>query len=234
MAYGIEIYNTSGRVLFSTNDNYPLMVANSPTSTGSYGTALPSYSIGQTVLARPQDGESGVIASINKKDFSGIIFFGEDSYMQSWGAAPGTKYTVAKRSYDVVTTPSTSGYGIEVYDTAGKVTFTSNTSRLVTIEAIIQLERGEKMTYYNPNGGFNNLYVDVVATRLTYFDYLGQVTVGGCYAYFNNTAESISVYNDGNYTTSTVNDPKTYLDREGSIGFAPTTANVIIYRVNGA
>lgn len=63
MTYGIQVINKNNNIIFSTTDDWPVLTAGAPVSSTTNGEELPSLTTGQVLLARPQDGESGVIAA---------------------------------------------------------------------------------------------------------------------------------------------------------------------------
>jgi hypothetical protein len=63
MTYGIQVINKNNNIIFSTTDDWPIFTAGTPVSTTANSSELPDLSTGQLLLARTQDGESGVIAA---------------------------------------------------------------------------------------------------------------------------------------------------------------------------
>jgi hypothetical protein len=139
-----------------------------------------------------------------------------------------------QKTSDQITSPTTTGYGLEVYESNGDVLFSSSTTRFVSVEAIIPITFGQAFKYYNPNGGFNNLYVTADPLYLTVLDnatlqWYNILT--GAWAYFDNTEESITVTYNGNESDSG-GTQKYHYDWEG-VSFLPSPRNILIVRING-
>jgi len=228
MAYGFELTNKNGEILFTTEEPYSVLQRTSSyVNESGDGVSLPTPAAGELVFARPQDGESGVIASSNVTVISGGSvtnewkMFGSDSKLPAWGIARGHKRFTAKGMNTQITSPSTSGYGFECYDSSGSVVFSSESSNAITVEAAFELPFGDTVQYTNPSGAgsFNNLYVLLpgVLTQLTsnLFGWFGlggspgpanPFSLAGTYAYFDNSAEEITIFANGNgntYNTTT-------------------------------
>lgn len=229
MAYGIDILNSSGRTLFSTAEDYTTLTTTTPVSNANYGINLPTGT--GTLIARPQDGESGVITRLAKTTGENA-FFGWDTYQQTWGAAQGVKYAFMQKTTDQITTPTTTGYGFEAYESNGDVIFSSSSTRFASVEGFVTVEFGQTVKYYNPNGGFNNLYV-----TLPYVTYLDNSVlqwykiITGVWVYFDHVEESITIVSNGN--TSDSGGTQKYWDDWDRVSFLPRPINVLIVRING-
>lgn len=224
MAYGFELTNKNGEVLFTTEEPYSVLRRTSSyTNTSSDGAALPTPAAGELVFARPQDGESGVIASTVVTTYTvvngNLVYdnawkmFGQDSRHYAWGTARGHKRFTAKGISTQITAPSTSGYGFECYDTNGDVVFSSETPNVITVEAAFELPFGDTVQYKNPTGAgdFDNLYVLLpgviykdIGGLFSGFELGGKpgpedvMNMVGAYAYFNDSTEEITIYANGN------------------------------------
>lgn len=265
MAYGFELTNKNGEVLFTTEEPYSVLRRTSSyTNTSSDGVDLPTPGAGELFFARPQDNESGVVASTIIRSFvpggGGAVtndwkMFGQDSRHYSWGVARGHKRFTAKGISTQITSPSTSGYGFECYDTNGDVVFSSETPNVITVEAAFALPFGDTVQYKNPSGAgsFNNLYV--LLPGVVYKDLaiiFGGFELGGspgpenvmnnvgAYAHFNDSTEEITIYANGNGNSYVNGTTVTYdyedLMQDNGSGFyynaAPTENFVMIVRVN--
>lgn len=232
MAYGIELVNTSGRTLFSTEEDYTTLAVNTPVSNSSYGLLVPTGT--GRLIARPQDGESGAIAIAIDESTSQRKFLGFDTYTQNWGAAQGIKYAFMQKTSDQLTAPTTSGYGMEVYESNGDILFSTSSNRVASVEAILTIEPGTQFKYYNPNGGFNDLYITADPAYITYLNnayLLWYKIMGGCWAYFDHTEESITIVNNGNQ--SDASGTQKYWDDWDGVTFIPSTRNILVVRING-
>jgi hypothetical protein len=219
MAYGFELTNKNGEVLFTTEEPYSVLRRTSSYSNvSSDGATLPTPAAGELVFARPQDGESGVIASTVVTTYTVVNgdlvydnawkMFGQDSRHYAWGTARGHKRFTAKGISTQITTPSTSGYGFECYDTNGDVVFSSETPNVITVEAAFELPFGDTVQYKNPTGAgdFDNLYVLLpgviykdIGGLFSGFELGGKpgpenvMNMVGAYAYFNDSTEEITI-----------------------------------------
>lgn len=266
MAYGFELTNKNGEVLFTTEEPYSVLRRTSSyTNTSSDGVDLPTPAAGELVFARPQNGESGVIASTvvtTASVVNGTVvwdndwkMFGQDSRHYSWGVARGHKRFTAKGISTQITSPSTSGYGFECYDTNGDVVFSSETPNVITVEAAFALPFGDTVQYKNPTGAgnFDNLYVLLpgviykdVGLLFSGFEIGGKpgpenvMSLVGAYAHFNDSTEEITIYANGNGNSYVNGTTVTYdyedLMQDNGSGFyynAASTDNfVMIVRVN--
>ena len=120
MAYGMEVKNTSGRVIFNTtqlNSNYYFQ--GNPTTTTSYGTN-PSFSYNSTriLFARPQNATDGAIFFSGSINDSNYYLGGRTTYEQNFGAANGVKYIYAYQQKGNVAVAGI-GFGIDIYESNG-------------------------------------------------------------------------------------------------------------------
>lgn len=191
MAYGIEVSNSDGRTVFSTEENYAGFVASTATSLSGFGNNAPSLSTGEALIARPQDNESGVIGYGLNQGLS--KFYGVDVYEQNFGAADGVKYRILTRS--TLQTPNTSGYGLEVYNSSSEVLFSSETQRRPELLAAGILQKdstADTFVYTCPTGvPFNEVYIDMRGLTGSASYVFSQMAAA--YAYFNNTAKTVTV-----------------------------------------
>lgn len=239
MAYGIELKNKSDRVIFTTEADYGTLTASSATNVYTDGADVPSSLSDEIVIARPNDGESGVIASTQYIDpVNGTSYnyevFGRTASHQTWGAARGFKYRKcrpAKANFN----PASSGYGMEVYASNGTdLIFSSNITSLTVVEFAFQSEGGTYRWKNDAGYDFDELYVgiddsfivDSLGISSPFFNYSGGR--GGQYAHFNHTDEEITFVND--YTAANQS-----WDAYGSgnppLGSTSSTSTMIIYRV---
>lgn len=192
MAYGIEVYNASGREIFST-ENYSTFYATTPTTVTGYYNAIPTLATGEILIARPPNNTSAVMSL----EYSGsplqYYTLGSNTFMQTFAVNPGYKYSILKRTTDL--SPSTSGYGMEVYNDASpqKVIFSSNSSRVAEILAYGELPDSGFFNYESTGTfAFNDIYIVLDYTML-YINILGSDVVTGAWAYFDHTNERIQI-----------------------------------------
>ena len=129
MTYGIQVINKNNNTIFSTDDDWPIFTAGTPVSTTANSSDLPDLSTGQLLLARPEDGESGVIATqrFQKQDAGtsttsrSIISSGSTSFLVS-----GAVYAVG----DVIVVSVSGNASIFM---RGTVTSMTTTPAVVTI-----------------------------------------------------------------------------------------------------
>ena len=260
MAYGFELTNKNGELLFSTEEPYsPLQRVGNYTSTSSDGVTLPTPAAGELVFARPQNGESGVIASsiVSSYESPGGYttrwkMLGTNTDLVSWGIARGHKRFTAKGMSTQITTPTTSGYGFECYDDNGDVVFSSFASNAITVEAAFELPFGDTVQWANPSGDFDDVYVLLpgvitqdIAGLFSSFTAWGSVpgplnpaTFVGTYAHFNDSTEEITIYANGSSSSMSSTNDFQYddlMEDNGSSFFfqtVPKQSFVMIVRVN--
>lgn len=192
MSYGFSISNASGRVMFSTDDNIPVVIGTTPVSVASNTTLLPVPANNELLFVRPQDNESGVISwrgphptEVNgPRSVAGCFT----------PIVSGYKYTLAKAT-SAVYTPRTSGYGLEVYKTDGSLIFSDEIADLVELTVVGGIPGNGWYVYSNPPGeNFNDLYVAIEQLRVNQWDFgIGTPFCSGIYAYFNHTEETITI-----------------------------------------
>ena len=192
MSYGFSISNASERVMFSTDDNIPVVVGTTPVSVASNTTLLPVPATNELLFVRPQDDESGVISwrgphptEVNGPRTVAGCFT---------PVASGYKYTLAKAT-SAVYTPRTSGYGLEVYKTDGSLIFSDEIADLVELTVVGGIPGSGWYVYSNPPGeNFNDLYVSFEQLQVLQWDFgIGTGFCAGIYAYFNHTEETITI-----------------------------------------
>lgn len=208
MAYGMQLFNSSGRTIYNTdqsNSNY--YFSGNPTSTNGYG-VNPSFSYASTniLLARPQDAEDGAIFFSGSINDANYYLGGRTSYEQTFGAANGVKYIYGK-SQSANITAATSGYGMEIYDTNGStVLFTSETGQNFEILYVGTMNSTYNFTFNKPAGyNFDDIYVTAGSFSLIYaydpgYPGLGippTHSVNGSWAWFDDSAETIT-FRQGN------------------------------------
>lgn len=218
MSYGIELTNKHGKTIVSTEEPYPLLVPQTPVSTNGYAVEVPQEGTDELLFARTQNGESGVIAFdevVTATDASGNATEIKDKFMgtltreQYFGAANGVKTVMTRRVNNVVTSPTTTGYGFECYDSSGNVLFSTSLSSIMRIEAVVTLNFGDAYIFDIPSGhDFDDYYVYVRPLRTVSqkasnaggFFYSGlnyPASIRGCYAHFDDTNERITLMNNG-------------------------------------
>lgn len=226
MSYGFELRNKNDEIILSTEQPFPLLVpASSTGGSSSYGATVPSVGAGQVLFARTQNNETGVITTRSDSYVdNGVVkyrtvFAGETAEEQYWGAAPGVKTLVANRVSNVLTSPATSGYGFECYDTSGNVLFSTELTNIMKVEAVARLGFGETLVFENDSniGSFNDLYVmvqpivfsanqsDIFANL---FDANAPELITGFWAHFDNTDEKITFVATGAADTTSNSGPQ--------------------------
>lgn len=236
MAYGIEVLNSSGRKLFSTNEPYSTTTNTTPVSNSSDGLIEPALASDEILIARPQNNESGVIAMIRNwpDSTTSSRFLGFNQYQINWGAARGVKYAKLKNLSSVLS-PVTTGFGFEVYKSDGSLIFSSEAISLISIEAVLTVPYGTSVSYYNPGGNFNNLYI--VPPIMSYYDQFGVTSVSynwmyGTWAHFDHTNEVITIVRSST-SGSTVSEQK-YWDDYDLETINSTAVPIFIVRINGS
>ena len=262
MAYGYELTNKNGEILFTTEEPYSVLQRTSSyVNESGDGGIITTPAAGELTFARPQDGESGVIASGNVTTLVGSSLtnewrmLGTSSKLPAWGIARGHKRFNAKGISNTITSPSTSGYGFECYDSNGAVVFSSQITNALTVEAAFELPFGDTVQYKNPStaGSFNNLYVllpGVLMSNLgsTFsgfslggsFSPNNSFSLSGTYAHFDNSTEEITIFANGNGNTYNTTTGEVYqyddlMQDNGSGNYfisSPLKNFVMIVRVN--
>lgn len=241
MAYGIEVSNKSGRVLFSTENDYGVMRAGSAVNVYTDGSSVPSTLNDEIIIARPNNGEDGVIATNHYIDpVSGTSYsyevFGRTSSHQSWGAARGYKYRKV-RPVKSAFTPASSGYGAEVYASNGTdLIFSNNVTNIAVVEFAFQSVGGVFRWKNNGRYNFNEIYVglednfiiDSLGISSPFFNYSGGR--GGQYCHFDDTNEEITIVNA--FTNANTADG---WDKYGTgnppLGTIASASTMLVYRV---
>jgi len=211
----MEVKNSSGRTIFTTEEEFCLYTYGSITNSSTNG-AVASYTqsafdSGKLLFARPQNGESGVICGTLTS--SNYTFFGAGSYGYPGNAAggtteadfpsaPGVKYTIATRLD--ASTPGT-GYGLKVTKSNGTdlIIDSGNLTKRMNILDIVGGSSGTgSITYTKPGSvAFNEIFVvaSQLQARMWWSAAAGYVPastgVAGTWAYFNNSAGTITLYN---------------------------------------
>lgn len=192
MAYGFSVANTSGRVMFSTDDNIPVLVGTTPVSVASTSTILPTQSATEFLLLRPQDGESGVFSWTFRVDNEPPERYIDGCFTP---IVDGYKYIKAK-SGAAVYSPRTSGYGLEVYEDDGStLIFSDEMEDIVEITVVGAVDDYGWFVYKNPAGeNFNNLYVSLNELRtFALATGVGLPFAAGMCAYFDHVEETITI-----------------------------------------
>ena len=238
MSYGIQLFNRAGLKTVDTAEGYAVEIAGTPTSTSADGATLPNPVAGEIILARPQDGESGVITSTRIYDAntntSTYNIFGQQTYEYTWGTARGSKILKLDRISDSLS-PAGSGYGVEVYNSAGtSLLFSSNTPNIATLEVFVELPFPSVFEYQNPSGlDFNDVYVEIFSMYTINQNVPGSPfsasshIIAGSYAHFNDTTETITLVHSGASSPTSWDDFGNYT----TIG-TKDTALACIYRIS--
>ena len=239
MSYGIEVTNKAGRTLFTTEIDYGVLRAGSATNVYTDGSAVPTSLNDEIIIARPNNGESGVVASthyidpVNGSSYSYEVF-GRTSSHQSWGAARGFKYRKV-RPVKSAFSPATSGYGTEVYASNGTdLIFSSNATNLTVIEFAFQSESGVFRWKNNSQYNFNEIYigledmhiVDSLGISSPFFNYSGGR--GGQYCYFDHVNEEITLVNAFTDATQSWD---AYGTGNPPLGTVASASTMLIYRI---
>lgn len=239
MAYGIELSNKSGRVIFTTEEDYGVLRAGSAVNVFTDGSSVPSTLSDEIIIARPNNGESGVIATNHYRDTSGsgsysYEVFGRTTSHQNWGAARGYKYRKV-RPVKSAFSPASSGYGAEVYASNGTdLIFTSNVTNLALIEFAFQSESGVFRWKNNGRYDFDEIYiglednfiVDSLGISSPFFNYSGGR--GGQYCHFDDTNEEITIVNS---FTNATQYWYSYGTGNAPLGTLASASTMLIYRV---
>ncbi len=214
MAYGMEVKNSSDRTIFTTEEEFCLYTYGSITNSNTNG-AVASYTqsdfnLGKLLFARPQNGESGAICGTLTS--SNYTFFGAGVYgtggmggqttEANFPSAPGVKYTIATRLD--TSTPGT-GYGLKVTKSNGTDIIVDSgnlTKRMNILDIVGGGSGGGPITYTKPGSvAFNEIFVvaSQFQARMTWqaasSPIPGFSMVAGTWAYFNNSAGTITFYN---------------------------------------
>tara|TARA_R100000951_G_C2588017_1_gene164071 strand:+ start:151 stop:819 length:669 start_codon:yes stop_codon:yes gene_type:complete len=185
MAYGMEVTNADGRTVFSSSDPASTFTAGTATSLTGYNKTLPTLSTGQLLLLRPLNNTSATIAT---EDVTKTL--GSTSNMQTFAQASGAKYRIAEIATEL--TPSTSGYGLEVFNNSSEIIFTSEAGAIPEILAFGEVSNGQVFTFDSPGTvPFNEIYV--VAPTLKVTTFFGTETIRGSWATFNDSNETIEI-----------------------------------------
>jgi hypothetical protein len=121
MAYGVEFYNQNGKLQLSDSVNNFYMVQKGILNTTD-GSVF--YTVTPTV---PYDGIAVYIpehACLPKSMFSSVQAANTPQTFRKISTSNSTVYWYAFRRYDSVS-PATSGYGLEIYNSAGNVAYSS-------------------------------------------------------------------------------------------------------------
>jgi len=194
MAYGMEVSNTDGRVIFSTDDALATFTAGTATNLTGYNQTLPTLTTGQILLLRPLNNTS---ATISTED--GTKSLGSTTEMQTFAQASGVKYRIAEIATEF--TPATSGYGLEVFNSSSELIFTSNAGSIPEILAFGEIGNGQLFTFDSPGSiSFNEIYIAAPVLKVNTFN--GTDFIRGAWAIFDDTNETIKVTASTFATTS--------------------------------
>lgn len=208
MSYGMQVLNSSGRVIFDTNvadSNYYSPAGVTTVSTYSADPSF-SYNSSDILLARPESNESGAIF------FSGLDYFlngnlrfgGVGSAETGFKAANGVSYIYSEKQEGNVSLAS-SGYGLEVYTAAGNILYSSNIAANFEILEVGTMTDNTNYTWNMPAGyNFNDIFVTAASFSMLYIviTFPGRIdTLTGTFAYFDDTNERILI-KQGSFTQS--------------------------------
>jgi len=213
MTYGMEVKNSSDRVIFTTEEGQCLYTYSGVTSSNTNGQVV-SYSqtdflAGKLLFARPQNGETGAICgNLNTSNYT---FFGGGTYgypgypaggttEAAFPSAPGVKYAIASR-FDAAT-PGT-GYGLQAFKSNGDLIIdTTGITKRISILDIVTGSSTGSVTYTAPSSiDFDDIYVvaSQYQARMTWTASAGFVPastfVAGTWAYFKDSTSQITFYN---------------------------------------
>jgi len=233
MAYGIEVLNSSGRTVFNTDEQYPNFYVSSNVNSTSYNYNPGTIATDQILAARPNDGESGVIA-LRRSDgnFIGGTTTSTQGQEVAFSAANGVRAIKLDRDDDL--TKATSGYGVEVLKSNGTdLLFTSNVDYKIDILTFGQLGSSADITYNVPAGvPFNEVFVSLGSANFTYTysptSPFGAVrSIYGSWVYFNNSTSQLRIRKGLIVTIDTATDWDHTLS-----GYAGTSVNsYLVYRI---
>ena len=211
----MEVKNSSDRIIFTTEEEFCLYTYGSITNSNTNG-AVASYTqgdfnAGKLLFARPQNGESGAICGTLTS--SNYTFFGAGVYgtggmggqttEANFPSAPGVKYTIATR-LDASTAGT--GYGLQVTKSNGTdlIMDSENLTKRMNILDIVGggTSTTDPITYTKPGSvAFNEIFVvaSQFQARMSWGAAAGFVPgssgVAGTWAYFDNSAGTITLYN---------------------------------------
>lgn len=188
MAYGIEIRNSSSKVIIDSTWPNPQVVESSTYNTVNRGVTYPSTGINTTdvVVARP----IRTTQSLLWVGYAGRSIFGTLS--QTWGNANGNQPYAASYAYYRLRegqSTSTSGYGIVVYESDGTTPiFNSNGVGIhYEIAALYRESLSSNMSWFNiPSGDDINDYFCVIngKKQVYYLDgFFGELVFHNHYIY---------------------------------------------------
>jgi hypothetical protein len=161
----LQVSNKNANVVFSTAQDFPLYVAETPISSNTNGEVLPDTTTAQIILARPQDGESGVITSqVYQKNepLTSISTVTMGTGNKTWGHAGSGTYDVGDRVRATANSPAvaylegvvssyTNGVSITInVDEVGNVTGSSSYNDW-TINYVTTSDNSKYARYGNTN-----------------------------------------------------------------------------------
>lgn len=224
MGYGLQVLNSSGRTVIDTDEGYSGYYYTTITNSSSYGVSL-SWSNGKwgthMLCARPQNNESGVVTIAYTG--TAVNFAGNTDPYASFTSAAGVRYIEAASFTS--TAPTSPNYGLQCYDSSGNLIFEAIGGKRLDLIAIVSAPTGTTgVTWSMPSGyTFNNIFVGMASLKhfplATVAPYV-PASITGNYAYFNDTAETITFYRRKVQATNTSQQP-TY---DGSGGFTTVSA----------
>jgi hypothetical protein len=121
MAYGVEFYNQNGKLQLSdsVNNFYMVQKGTLNTTDGSvFYTVTPTVPYDAIAVFCP------TMAVLPKSMFSSVQAANTPQTFRKISTSNATIYWYAYRRYDSIS-PATSGYGLEIYNSAGNVAFSS-------------------------------------------------------------------------------------------------------------
>jgi hypothetical protein len=214
MTYGMEVKNSSDRVIFTTEEGQCLYTYSGVTTSPTNGLELTAYKqsdflAGKLLFARPQDGETGAICgNLNTSNYTffGGGEYGNENTLGGWTheddfpSAPGVKYAIASR-FDAAT-PGT-GYGLQAFKSNGDLIIdTTGITKRISILDIVTGGSTGKVTYTAPSSiNFDHVYVvaSQFQANMTWSasaEFVpGSSYVYGTWAYFKDSTSQIKFYN---------------------------------------
>lgn len=229
MSYGIEILNSNDRIL--VDENYPNIgfVSTTPTTinlSASGRVAYPGISgvtSSDLIFARTGVNDSGYISAgwDQNSGFTQAWWEYIDGPQNSTNAEPQQFYHPSSMSVYVlrdmsgIYSPSTSGYGMEVYKSNGSVIFTSNITKYFTIVTVGSLNSNTSGVRYIDFPSTTGTYSDLAkyyclitpsfSAEIPVFTQLSAALRGYQYIWTSSTAGRIRVWSTGFFWSNYLN-----------------------------